>query len=76
MNGILLPDEPPLATPLRACADGFYPAEATAELLIGHASCTCGEVLVNRYLRQVVHRRKSAPCVYRPAESDIRVSLG
>lgn len=38
MNGTPLPDEPPLAAALRACADGFYPAEAAAELLIGHAS--------------------------------------
>jgi hypothetical protein len=28
----------PLAAALRACADGFYPAEAAAELLICHAS--------------------------------------
>jgi hypothetical protein len=30
--------EPPLAAALRACAAGFYPAEAAAELLICHAS--------------------------------------
>ena len=38
MNRTPLHDEPPLAAALRACADGFYPAEAAAELLIGHAS--------------------------------------
>jgi hypothetical protein len=32
------PDDPPLADALRACADGFYPAEAAAELIICHAS--------------------------------------
>ena len=36
-----LPDEPPLAAALRACANGFYPAEAAAELLISHASWLC-----------------------------------
>ncbi|MGH3287781.1 MAG: hypothetical protein ACRDPD_24300 [Streptosporangiaceae bacterium] len=38
MNRTPLPDEPPLTAALRACADGFYPAEAAAEFLIGHAS--------------------------------------
>jgi hypothetical protein len=38
MSRTPLPDEPSLAAALRACADGFYPAEAAAELLIGHAS--------------------------------------
>jgi hypothetical protein len=32
------PDDPPLADALRACADGFHPAEAAAELIICHAS--------------------------------------
>jgi len=41
MNGTPLPDEPSLAAALRACADGLYPAEAVAELLIGHASWLC-----------------------------------
>jgi hypothetical protein len=40
-NGTPLPDKPPLATALRACADGLYPAEAAVELLIGHASWLC-----------------------------------
>jgi hypothetical protein len=42
MNGTPSPDEPPLAAALRACADGFYPAEAAAELLIRHASGSVG----------------------------------
>jgi hypothetical protein len=33
-----LPDDPSLAAALRSCADGFYPAEAAAELIICHAS--------------------------------------
>jgi hypothetical protein len=41
VNRIPLPYEPPLAAALRACADGFYPAEAAAEFLIGHASWLC-----------------------------------
>lgn len=41
MNRTPLPDEPPLATALRACADGLHPAEAAAELLISHASWLC-----------------------------------
>jgi len=41
VNRTPLPDEPPLTAALRACADGFYPAEAAAELLIGHASWLC-----------------------------------
>jgi hypothetical protein len=41
MNRMPQPDDPPLAAALRACADGFYPAEAAAELLIGHASWLC-----------------------------------
>lgn len=32
------PDDPPLAAALRACADGFYPAEAAAKLIICHAT--------------------------------------
>ena len=38
-----LPDDPPLAAALRACAAGFYPTEAAAELLITHASWLCRE---------------------------------
>lgn len=38
MNRTAPPDNPPLAAALRDSADGFYPAEAAAELLIGHAS--------------------------------------
>ncbi|MGH3283204.1 MAG: hypothetical protein ACRDPD_00705, partial [Streptosporangiaceae bacterium] len=38
MNSAPPPDDPPLAAALRACAAGFYPAEAAAELLIAHAS--------------------------------------
>ncbi len=41
MNRTPLPDDPPLAAALRACAAGFYPAEAAAELLIAHASWLC-----------------------------------
>jgi hypothetical protein len=41
VNRTPLPDEPPLAAALRACADGLYPAEAAAELLISHASWLC-----------------------------------
>ena len=41
MNRTPPPDDPPLAAALRACADGFYPAEAAAELLIDHASWLC-----------------------------------
>ena len=41
MNTTPPPDDPPLAAALRACADGFYPAEAAAELLISHASWLC-----------------------------------
>jgi hypothetical protein len=36
-NGTPLPDEPPLAGALPACADGLYPAE----LLIRHSSWLC-----------------------------------
>jgi hypothetical protein len=39
------PDEPPLAAALRACADGLYPAEAAAELLISHASWLCRDFI-------------------------------
>lgn len=38
MDRTLPPDDPPLAAALRACADGFYPAEAAAELIICHAT--------------------------------------
>jgi hypothetical protein len=41
VNPAPAPDDPPLAAALRACADGFYPAEAAAELLISHASWLC-----------------------------------
>lgn len=37
-NRTPLPDNPPLAAALLACAEGFYPTEAAAELLICHAS--------------------------------------
>ena len=38
ISGTPPPDEPPPATALHACADGLYPAETAAELLISHAS--------------------------------------
>lgn len=41
MNQIPQPDEPALTDALRACADGFCPAEAAAEFLISHASWLC-----------------------------------
>jgi hypothetical protein len=41
MNRMPQPDDPPLAAALRACSDGFYPTEAAAEILIGHASWLC-----------------------------------
>jgi hypothetical protein len=44
------PDDPPLAAALRACADGFYPHEAAAELLIGHASWLCRDDFRNGYV--------------------------
>jgi hypothetical protein len=50
MNGTPLPDDPPLAAALRACADGFYPAEAAAELLIGHASWLCRDDFRDGYV--------------------------
>jgi hypothetical protein len=34
----MTPDEPPLAGPLRACAQGIYPDEAGIGLLIDHAT--------------------------------------
>jgi hypothetical protein len=45
-----LPHDPPLATALRACADGFYPAEAVAELLICHASWLCRDDFCDGYV--------------------------
>jgi hypothetical protein len=45
-----LPDEPPLAAALRACADGFYPAEAAAQLLICHASWLCRDDICDGYV--------------------------
>jgi hypothetical protein len=50
MNRTPLPDEPPLAVALRACADGFYPAEAAAELLICHASWLCRDDFRDGYV--------------------------
>ncbi len=49
MNETPLPDDPPLAAALRACADGFYPAEAAAELLIAHASWLCRDDFRDSY---------------------------
>lgn len=51
MNRMPLPDDPPLAAALRACADGFYPAEAAAELLICHASWLYREDFRDGYVR-------------------------
>jgi hypothetical protein len=45
-----LPDDPPLAAALRACAAGFYPAEAAAELLIAHASWLCRDDFRDGYV--------------------------
>lgn len=50
MNTTPLPDDPPLAAALRACAAGFYPAEAAAELLIAHASWLCREDFRSGYV--------------------------
>jgi hypothetical protein len=50
MNRTALPDDPPLAAALRACADGFYPAEAAAELLICHASWLYREDFRDSYM--------------------------
>lgn len=58
MNRTPQPDDPPLAAPLRACAAGFYPAEAAAELLIAHASWLCRD-FTNQPLRCT--RRPPAP---------------
>lgn len=44
------PDDPPLADALRACAAGFYPAEAAAELLIAHASWLCRDDFRDGYV--------------------------
>jgi hypothetical protein len=44
------PDAPPLAAALRACAAGFYPAEAAAELLIAHASWLCRDDFRDGYV--------------------------
>jgi hypothetical protein len=49
-NGMPQPDDPSLAAALRACADGFYPAEAAAEFLIGHASWLCRKDLREGYV--------------------------
>ncbi|HEX9355465.1 MAG TPA: hypothetical protein VF933_16815 [Streptosporangiaceae bacterium] len=38
MNRTPPPDAAALATALRACADGFHPAEAAMELLVRNAS--------------------------------------
>jgi len=50
MNRTPLPDDPPLAAALRACAAGFYPAEAAAELLIAHASWLCRDDFRDGYV--------------------------
>jgi hypothetical protein len=44
------PDDPSLAAALRACAAGFYPAEAAAELLIAHASWLCRDDFRDGYV--------------------------
>jgi hypothetical protein len=41
VNSTLPADGPLMGAALRACADGFYPAEAAAELLIAHAFWLC-----------------------------------
>jgi hypothetical protein len=46
-NGTPPSDQPPLAAALRARADGLYPAEAAAELLISHASWLCRDDFVD-----------------------------
>jgi hypothetical protein len=50
VNETPLPDDPPLAAALRACADGIYPAEAAAELLIAHASWLCRDDFRDSYV--------------------------
>ena len=50
MNTTLAPDDPPLSAALRACADGFYPYEAAAELLIAHASWLCRDDFRDDYV--------------------------
>jgi hypothetical protein len=50
MDRTALPDDPPPAAALRACADGFYPAEAAAELLICHASWLHRQDFRNSYM--------------------------
>jgi hypothetical protein len=50
VNSTLPPDGTPLAAALRACADGFYPAEAAAELLIAHASWLCRDDFRDGYM--------------------------
>lgn len=50
MNMTPARDDPPLAAALRACADGFYPAEAAAELLIAHASWLCRDDFRDDYV--------------------------
>jgi hypothetical protein len=44
------PDEPPLAAALRASAEGLYPAEAAAELLISHAFWLCRDDFRNGFV--------------------------
>jgi hypothetical protein len=50
VNSTLPPDGPPLAAALRACAGGFHPAEAAAELLIAHASWLCRDDFRDGYV--------------------------
>jgi hypothetical protein len=49
VNRTPLPYEPPRAA-LRACAEGLYPAEAAAELLISHASWLCRDDFRNGFV--------------------------
>ena len=44
------PDDPHLPTALRACARGFYPAEASAELLISHGSFLARSDFADRFI--------------------------
>jgi hypothetical protein len=50
MNRTPVPDDPPLAAALRACAEGFYPVEAAVKLLICHASWLCRDDFRDGYL--------------------------
>ena len=67
-------DHPDLPAALRACASGFYPAEASAELLISHGSFLDRSDFTGRFIRNrhQHHRRHHHDGQHRLARRDHR----